>query len=58
MDTSVESLTDLWKTKYAKKRIDSLVNQQRVSSEPLFYDDVIYMTWEETREKYLPSVGR
>lgn len=57
-DTSVESLTDLWRTRYAKKRIKNLINQQRVSNESLFYDDVIYMTWAETRDKYLSNVGR
>ncbi len=57
-DSSVESLTDLWKTKYAKKRIKNLINQRRVSTESLFYDDVIYMTWEETKDKYLSNVGR
>jgi hypothetical protein len=24
----------------------------------LFYDDLIYLTWEETKAKYLPQVGR
>tara|TARA_R110000824_G_scaffold234745_2_gene423390 strand:+ start:376 stop:1704 length:1329 start_codon:yes stop_codon:yes gene_type:complete len=57
-DTSVEYLTNLWKTKYAGKRINNLVNQERVSTESLFYDDIIYMTWEETKKKYLHNVGR
>ena len=57
-DTSYKSLTDLWKEKYASKRIKSLSEQGRVSSETLFYDDLIYLTWEETKEKYLSQVGR
>ena len=57
-DNSVEALTDLWKNKYAKKRLASLKKQGRVSTETHFYDDVIYMTWEETRKKYLNDVGR
>lgn len=57
-DTSYEYLTDLWKTKYAKKRVDNLVKNDRVSHETLFYDDLIYMSWEETKEAYLGEVGR
>ena len=57
-DTSYEYLGNLWKEKYAAKRIRSLKEQNRVSSERLFYDDLIYMSWEETKEKYLSQVGR
>jgi hypothetical protein len=57
-DTSYEALTELWKTKYASKRMRSLIEQNRVSKETLFYDDLIYMTWEETKNKYLSQVGR
>jgi hypothetical protein len=51
-------LVNLWKDKYAGKRIKSLIEQDRVSKETLFYDDLIYMDWEETKAKYLPQVGR
>ena len=57
-DNSVEALTDLWKNKYAKKRLASLKKQGRVSTESHFYDDIIYMTWEECKNKYLENVGR
>jgi hypothetical protein len=57
-DTSVKTLTDIWKTKYAKGRIRQLQKQNKVSYESLFYDDLIYLTWEETKAKYLPQVGR
>jgi hypothetical protein len=57
-DTSYNSLVNVWKDKYAGKRIKSLVEQDRVSKETLFYDDLIYMDWEETKTKYLPQVGR
>jgi hypothetical protein len=57
-DTSYEALTNLWKEKYASKRIRSLTEQGRVSKETLFYDDLIFSSWEETKEKYLPQVGR
>jgi hypothetical protein len=57
-DTSVKALTDIWKTKYAKGRISMLKKKNTVSKESLFYDDLIYLSWEETKVKYLPQVGR
>ena len=57
-DTSVEALTEIWKTKYAKGRISMLKKKNTVSYESLFYDDLIFLTWEETKAKYLPQVGR
>ena len=57
-DTSYEALTEIWKTKYAKGRISMLKKKNNVSTETLFYDDLIYLTWEETKQKYLPQVGR
>lgn len=57
-DTSCEALSNLWKTKYAKGRISMLKKKNTVSTEVLFYDDLIYMTWEETKLKYLKDVGR
>ena len=57
-DTSEEALTNIWKTKYAKGRIRQLQKKNTVSYESLFYDDLIYLSWEETKAKYLPQVGR
>lgn len=57
-DTSEKTLSDLWKMKYAKGRISMLKKKNNVSYETLFYDDLIYMSWEETKAKYLPQVGR
>ena len=57
-DTSEQALTDIWKTKYAKGRISMLKKKNNVSYESLFYDDLIFMSWEETKTKYLPQVGR
>jgi hypothetical protein len=57
-DTSYESLVDIWKIKHAKGRIKQLVKKDTVSYESLFYDDLIYMSWEETKAKYLSQVGR
>ena len=56
--TSYDDLANLWKEKYASKRIRSLKEQNRVSTESLFYDDLIYMDWEQTKNKYLSQVGR
>ena len=57
-DTSEEALANIWKTKYAKGRISMLKKKNTVSYENLFYDDLIFMDWEETKSKYLPQVGR
>lgn len=57
-DTSEKSLSDIWKTKYAKGRISMLKKKNNVSKETLFYDDLIFMDWKETKDKYLIQVGR
>ena len=57
-DSSEETLSNIWKTKYAKGRIRQLQKQKKVSYDNLFYDDLIYLSWEETKAKYLPQVGR
>lgn len=57
-DTSEEALAEIWKTKYAKGRIRQLQKKNNVSYETLFYDDLIWLSWEETKAKYLPQVGR
>jgi hypothetical protein len=57
-DTSTEYLVNIWKEKYAGKRIKSLLADNRTNFKTLFYDDIIYMTWEETKDKYLSQVGR
>jgi len=57
-DTSEEALATIWKTKYAKGRIRQLQKKGNVSYETLFYDDLIYLSWEETKAKYLGQVGR
>ena len=57
-DTSEETLSNIWKTKYAKGRIRQLQKQNKVSYDTLFYDSLIYLSWEETKERYLHQVGR
>ena len=57
-DTSEEALANIWKSKYAKPRIRQLQKKNTVSYETLFYDDLIHLSWEATKSKYLPQVGR
>lgn len=57
-DTSEEALANIWKTEYAKGRISMLKKKNTVSYENLFYDDLVYLSWEDTKTKYLPQVGR
>jgi len=57
-DTSVEHLTQVWRDKHAKGRIGFLKKKNKVSTETLFYDDLIYLSWEETKDKYLSQIGR
>jgi len=46
-----------WKPK-AIRRYEKLHNENRLKPESLFYSDIIGMSWEETREKYLGDIGR
>ena len=57
-DNSVESLTNIWKNKYAKNRLNGLLKNKRYNNEGLFYDDLIDMEWEEVKNKYIKDVGR
>lgn len=57
-DTSEDALANIWKSQYAKGRISMLKKKNTVSYESLFYDDLIFMSWEDTKAKYLPQVGR
>ncbi len=58
-DTSTEYLTSMWKDKYARKRIKSLIKNDRLNlDETLFYDDICFMTWDEAKSKYLAAIGR
>ena len=57
-DSSTEALVDVWKKKHAGKRVKSLLDRNMFSRESHFYDDIIFMDWEDTKAKYLKSVGR
>jgi len=50
-DNSVSSLVNLWKEKYASKRISKFSYNQL--SDILFLDDLIGSDWEQIKEKYL-----
>ena len=57
-DTSEEALSEIWKTRYAKPRIRQLQKKDKVSYETLFYSDLIFLDWNQAKEKYLGQVGR
>lgn len=57
-DTSVGTLTNIWKNKHAKPRIKQLVKKGRNNNDTLFYDDLAVLTWNQAKEKYLVQVGR
>jgi hypothetical protein len=46
-----------WKDK-AIKRYTTLYNENKLKPETLFYSDIIGISWEECKEKYLSEVGR
>src|SRR5210317_294935 len=46
-----------WKPK-AIRRYEKLFDEGRIKPEPLFYLDIIGMSWEDAKKKYLKEVGR
>ena len=57
-DNSIEALTELWKEKYARKRIGNILEKNVYKDKILFYNDMVGVAWEEVKEKYLGDVGR
>jgi hypothetical protein len=57
-DNSTEALVNVWKNKHAKNRVKNLLATNRFSYDSHFYDDLIYLDWEQCKEKYLNQVGR
>lgn len=57
-DFTVAGLTQNWKEKYASRRIDQLYTSKRVKTEPLFYDDLATLSWDDAKARYLGDVGR
>jgi hypothetical protein len=49
---SVEHLTELWKQKYAKKRVESLLEKGKYSRRVLYYWNLMYRkTWDEVKNR-------
>ena len=57
-DNSPATLINIWKEKYAKKRVNDLLEQGRYSNDILWYGNMIGTTWEEAKELYLKDIGR
>ena len=57
-DTEDAILAEIWRDKYAQHRIERLVERKQTNLGTLFYDDMIYLTWQETKDKYIRDVGR
>jgi hypothetical protein len=54
---SRDAVLDWW-LKKATNRFDNLYKDNRQKPEILFYNDVLFQTWDETKTKYLGEVGR
>ena len=52
-----DRINSWWKPK-AIRRYTTLFNDKRIKPEILFYGDVVGMTWEECKDKYISEVGR
>ena len=52
-----DRIINWWKPK-AIRRYEKLHNENRLKPESLFYSDIIGMSWEDTKEKYLGDIGR
>ena len=52
-----DRINSWWKPK-AIRRYTALFNDNRIKPETLFYGDVVGMTWEECKDKYISEVGR
>jgi len=51
-DNRFNVLVDLWKEKYASKRVKNLVDNKKFSYDTIFYDGLITMDWEEAKTTY------
>ncbi len=52
-----DRIINWWKPK-AIRRYEKLHSENRLKPEQLFYSDIMDMSWEETKEKYLGDIGR
>ena len=51
-DNSVKTLSNIWKEKYASKRIKKLVENNNISDQILFYNDLIGASFNEVKKLY------
>jgi hypothetical protein len=51
-DNSIETLTKLWKEKYATKRVKKLIEQNKLNPEPFWMGDMLELSEEEMFTKY------
>ena len=54
-NNSIEEMISIWRKKCAN-RVKSLLKRNGFINNTLFYDDMIYLTWEECKEKYLKKI--
>jgi len=52
------SLVEYWKRRFAYKRISSLHDSKVSHNRSISYIDLVGMSWEQAKEKYLHSVGK
>ncbi len=52
-DNSVENLVELWRNKHARKRVERLASEDRFSYATHYTDEMIGMSWEEAKRRYL-----
>jgi hypothetical protein len=57
LEKDVDSVIDWWKPK-AIARYEKLHDEGRIKDNILYYTNLIGLTWEEARERYLVDVGR
>jgi hypothetical protein len=57
LDNGLNSIMDWWRPK-AINRYKTMLESKRIKDDILFYNKIVDMSWEETKEKYLSEVGR
>ena len=53
----VDGMMEWWRPK-AIKRYEKLYEENKLDDSVLFYDELIGISWEEAKNKFLPQVGR
>lgn len=55
--SDIKTVMDWWTPK-ALKRYESLATDDKLKDEVLFYNQMLFMSWDEARTRYLGEVGR